>query len=62
MEVILPLSSNLYAGCLAGPAACAGIFVFDRLWGSDLEKMTTLSYRVTGPWQDPQVREQDPSE
>ena len=25
MEVTLPLSSNLYAGCLAGPAACAGI-------------------------------------
>lgn len=57
MDVTLPLSSNLYAGCLAGPAACAGIFVFDRLWGSDLEKMTSLSYRVTGPWQDPKVRE-----
>jgi len=57
MDVTLPLSSNLYAGCLAGPAACAGIFVFDRLWGSDLEKMTTLSYRVTGSWRDPKVRE-----
>ena len=57
MDVTLPLSSNLYAGCLAGPAACAGIFVFDRLWGSNLEKMTTLSYRVTGSWQDPKVRE-----
>ncbi len=57
MDVTLPLSSNLYAGCLAGPAACAGIFVFDRLWGSNLEKMTTLSYRVTGPWQEPEVRE-----
>jgi len=62
MDVTLPLSSNLYAGCLAGPAACAGIFVFDRLWGSDLEKMTTLSYRVTGSWQDPKVRELDDSD
>lgn len=57
MEVILPVSSNLYAGCLAGPAACAGIFVFDRLWGSDLEKMTSLRYRVTGSLEDPKVRE-----
>lgn len=57
IEVTLPLSSNLYAGCLAGPAACAGIFVFDRLWGNKLEKLTTLSYRVTGTWNDPKVRE-----
>lgn len=57
MEVTLPLSSNLYAGCLAGPAACAGIFVFDRIWGNKLEKMTTLQYRVTGTWDNPKVKE-----
>jgi uncharacterized protein YhdP len=62
MDVTLPLSSNLYAGCLAGPAACAGIFVFERLWGSDLEKLTTLSYRVTGTWNDPKVRELEDGE
>jgi uncharacterized protein (TIGR02099 family) len=57
VEVSLPLSSNLYAGCLAGPAACAGIFVFERIWGNRLEKMTTLGYRVTGTWDDPKVKE-----
>lgn len=57
MEVTLPVSSNLYAGCLAGPAACAGIFVFERLWGNKLEKMTTLEYRVTGTWENPRVKE-----
>jgi uncharacterized protein YhdP len=58
MEVTLPLSSNLYVGCLAGPAACAGIFVVERLWGERLEEMTSLGYRVTGTWDAPKVVEQ----
>lgn len=57
MEVTLPVSSNLYVGCLAGPAACAGIFVVDRLWGERLEKMTSLGYLVTGDWDNPKVEE-----
>ncbi len=57
IEVTLPLSSNLYAGCLAGPAACAGIFVVERLWGDRLEKMTSMGYRVTGSWDNPKVEE-----
>jgi uncharacterized protein (TIGR02099 family) len=57
MEVTLPVSSNLYVGCLAGPAACAGIFVVERLWGERLEKMTSLGYRVTGSWDAPKVEE-----
>lgn len=55
VEVTLPLSSNLYAGCLAGPAVCAGAFVIERLWGSRLEKITSMEYQVTGPWQNPKV-------
>lgn len=62
MEVTLPVSSNLYVGCLAGPAACAGIFVVERLWGERLEKMTSLTYRVTGSWDTPKVEEQSTSE
>ena len=57
MEVTLPVSSNLYVGCLAGPAACAGIFVVERVWGVRLEKMTSLGYRVTGSWDEPKVEE-----
>lgn len=55
VEVTLPLSSNLYAGCIAGIAACAGIFVVERLWGNRLEKMTSMEYQVTGPWYNPKV-------
>ncbi|MFP1679654.1 YhdP family protein [Alloalcanivorax sp. C16-2] len=53
----LPLSSNLYAGCLAGPAVCAGIFVVERLWGDKLDKTTTMKYQVSGPWGEPKVKE-----
>ena len=57
MEVTLPLSSNLYAGCLAGPAACAGIFVVERIWGDKLDRTATLEYAVTGTWSNPKVTE-----
>ena len=57
VAMTLPLSSNLYAGCLAGPAVCAGIFVVERLWGDKLDKTTTMEYQVSGPWQDPKVKE-----
>ena len=57
MEVTLPLSSNLYAGCLAGPAACAGIFVVERIWGDKLDRTATMEYAVTGTWSDPKVKE-----
>jgi uncharacterized protein YhdP len=57
MEVTLPLSSNLYAGCLAGPAACAGIFVVERIWGDKLDKTATMEYRVSGSWSNPKVSE-----
>ena len=57
MEVTLPLSSNLYAGCLAGPAACAGIFVVERIWGDELDRTATMEYAVTGTWSEPKVEE-----
>lgn len=57
MTVVLPLSSNLYAGCIAGPAACAGIFVFDRLLGHRLEKAAALHYQVSGDWSAPVIKE-----
>ncbi len=57
LRVTLPLNSNLYVGCLAGLAACAGIVAFEQLWGDRLEKMTTLAYDVSGNWNDPQVRQ-----
>lgn len=57
VKMTLPISSNLYAGCLAGPAVCAGIFVVERLWGDKLDKTTSMEYHVFGPWKDPKVKE-----
>lgn len=59
LRVTLPLNSNLYVGCLAGLPACAGIVAFEQLWGDRLEKMTTLSYDVSGVWEDPQIKQLD---
>lgn len=57
VKVTLPVNSNLYVGCLAGLAACAGIVAFEQLWGDRLEKLTTLGYEVRGTWDDPEVRQ-----
>lgn len=57
VQVTLPTSSSLYLGCFAGAAACAGVFVVERLWGDRFEKLTSLTYSVTGPWQNPKVKE-----
>lgn len=57
MQVTLPVSSNLYVGCFAGPIACAGVFVVDRVWGDRLEKMAAVSYRVSGTFDEPKVEE-----
>jgi uncharacterized protein (TIGR02099 family) len=57
VRVTLPVNSNLYVGCLAGLAACAGIVAFEQLWGDRLEKLTTLGYDVRGTWEDPQVKQ-----
>lgn len=57
IEVTVPLSSNLYAGCFAGPAACAGVFVVERLWGNRLEKMTSMEYHAFGSWNNPTVKD-----
>lgn len=57
VEMTLPISSNLYAGCLAGPVVCAGIFVVERIWGDKLDKTTTMTYRVSGTWKNPKVKE-----
>ena len=57
VKVTLQVNSNLYVGCLAGLAACAGIVAFEQFWGDRLEKLTTLGYEVKGTWEDPQIRQ-----
>jgi uncharacterized protein (TIGR02099 family) len=57
MEVVLPLTSNVpFAAVLLGAPQVAGaVFLIDKLIGDKLERVTTLRYRVSGDWGDPQV-------
>ncbi|MBS99606.1 MAG: TIGR02099 family protein [Oceanospirillaceae bacterium] len=57
MEVVLPITSNVpFAAVLLGAPQVAGaVFLIDRLIGDKLEQVTTLRYRLSGDWGDPQV-------
>ena len=57
MEVVLPLASNVpFAAVLLGAPQVAGaVFLIDKLIGDKLEKVTTLKYRISGDWGEPQV-------
>jgi uncharacterized protein YhdP len=57
MEVTLPLTSNipLAAVLLGAPQVAGAMFLIDKLIGDKLEKVTTIRYRVSGDWNDPEV-------
>ena len=57
MQVTLPLTSNVpFAAVLLGAPQVAGaVFLIDKLIGDKLERVTTLSYRVSGDWSEPQI-------
>lgn len=58
LVVVLPLTQNLpLAALLMGASAPVGgaLFVLDKILGDPLSKLTSASYRVTGPWSEPRV-------
>lgn len=57
VEVTLPLSSNapLAAILLGAPQVAGAVFVIDKLIGDRLERFSTLRYRLSGHWDDPQL-------
>lgn len=57
MEVTLPLTSNipLAAVLLGAPQVAGAMFLIDKLIGDKLEKVTSIRYRVSGDWNDPEV-------
>jgi len=58
LAVTLPVGTNLpWIVALAGglPAA-AGVYITSRIFDKQVDKMSSLSYRVTGPWEDPDVK------
>ncbi|GAA0689492.1 hypothetical protein GCM10009104_14970 [Marinobacterium maritimum] len=57
VEVTLPITSNapLAAILLGAPQVAGAVFVIDKLIGDKLERFSTLKYRLTGHWDDPQM-------
>lgn len=57
VEVTLPISSNvpLAAVLLGAPQVAGAVFVIDKLIGDRLERFTTLRYRLSGNWEEPEL-------
>ncbi|PMR76855.1 YhdP family protein [Billgrantia endophytica] len=57
LGVTVPVSSSLpLAAILAGaPVVGGALFIADRLFGSALDRVTRIHYRVRGPWTAPDI-------
>ena len=57
LGVTLPLSQSLPMAALAigAPVVGGALFLADQLFGDALDQVTTIYYRVEGPWASPQV-------
>lgn len=59
LSVTFPVSSTLpLVAILAGfaPPVAASIFVGERLVGDEIERFTSATYEVKGPWDDPDLK------
>lgn len=57
IKVSVPLGSNLTLGAvlLGAPQVAGALFIFDKIMGDRIEKMTRIAYTLTGHWDDPQL-------
>ncbi len=57
LGVALPVSQSLPMAALAigAPVVGGALFLADQLFGDALDQVTTIYYRVEGPWASPQV-------
>ncbi len=53
----LPVGTNLpwIAALAGGLPAAAGVYLTSRVFGRQVDKISSLGYRVTGPWEDPHI-------
>lgn len=57
MQVALPLSNNLPLAAIAvgAPAIGGALFVVDRLIGDRLARFASVTYHISGDWQNPDI-------
>lgn len=63
LDVILPVTDNLpiAAVLLGAPQVAGAVFLIDKLVGDKLQKVSTLRYHLSGPWDDPAVQVEQPA-
>lgn len=63
IQVSVPLGSNLTLGAvlLGAPQVAGALFIFDRIMGDRIEKMTRIAYTLKGDWDDPQLNLLNPA-
>ena len=59
LDVILPIAGNtpLAAVLLGAPQIAGALFLIDKLLGDKINEATKLSYRLTGPWTEPELEQ-----
>ncbi len=57
MQVALPLSNNLPLAAIAvgAPAIGGALFIVDRLIGDRLARFASVTYHISGDWQNPEI-------
>lgn len=57
MQVAIPLSTNLPLAAIAvgAPAIGGALFIVDRLIGDRLARFASVTYHITGDWQNPDI-------
>lgn len=58
MDVVLPLTSNvpIAAVLLGAPQIAGAVFLLDKLIGDKFEKVSTLTYLLSGAWAEPEIK------
>ncbi|MGE3297167.1 MAG: YhdP family protein [Porticoccaceae bacterium] len=53
----LPVGTNLpwIAALAGGLPAAAGVYLTSRVFDRQVDKLSSLGYRITGPWEDPHI-------
>ena len=64
INVTVPLGSNLTLGAalLGAPHVAGALFIFDRIMGERIDRMSQITYSLTGDWKDPQLKVLNPAD
>ncbi|MEL7400791.1 MAG: AsmA-like C-terminal region-containing protein, partial [Pseudomonadota bacterium] len=58
MVATLPVGGNITtaAAFVAGLPAAAGVYLISKMFDKQIKKLTSVSYKIEGPWAKPEVK------